>query len=69
MPSEEDQKYALDINVPCFIHFNGQHYRFDDIAKNYGVITDKEEFDKYVPLRIIKKHARVSYNFQTVISK
>ena len=50
-PSESDQQYAKDLKIPCYLHFSGQNYRFDDIVNKYGVMNHYN-FQKYIPLRI-----------------
>ena len=41
VPSVMDQKYAVDVmgGIPCYLDFNGQSYRFDDIVKKYGIVN------------------------------
>ncbi len=50
-PSESDQQYAKDLKIPCYLHFSGQNYRFDDIVNKYGVMNHYN-FQKHIPLGI-----------------
>ena len=52
-PSIEDQKYVKELNVPSYLHFKGQSYRFDDIVKKYGVMP-YSDFQRHIPLTIFK---------------
>ena len=50
-PSESDQQYAKDLKIPCYLHFSGQKYRFDNIVSTYDVM-DHDHFQKHIPLGI-----------------
>lgn len=41
VPSVMDQKYAVDVmgGIPCYLDFNGQSYRFDNIVKKNGIVN------------------------------
>ena len=47
-PSESDQQYAKDLKIPCYLHFSGQNYRFDNIVSTYGVM-DYNHFQEHIP--------------------
>ena len=52
-PSTEDQEYSQKLNIPCYLHFSTQSYRFDDIVRKYGVMTF-DKFQRHIPLTIFK---------------
>ena len=41
VPSVKDQQYAVDVmgGIPCYLDFNGQSYRFDNIVKKNGIVN------------------------------
>ena len=52
-PSTQDQNYAMSLKVPCYLHFKGQSYRYDEVVKKYGVLS-VFDFERHIPLTIFK---------------